>query len=125
MKKQLILGLGLALASSGALAQEELGFDDWDTDASGAIEEQEWNAGLEENGVFGGWDANDDDILDENEWNETGLGVGFGDWETDGEAGLTEDEFGTGLYQEYDADGDGAWSEEEWGEAEELGWFDW
>lgn len=123
MKKELIFGIGLALASTGALAQE-LGFNDWDADANGVINQSEWNSGLAQNDLFGTYDANDDGVLDEQEWGDIGTNLGFNEWETDNQEGISENEFGTGLWGEYDADQSGDWAENEWDDADEEGWFD-
>jgi hypothetical protein len=78
MKKELIFGLSLALASSVALAQEE-GFGLWDTDTDGFLNEEEFGAaGV--GGDFGEWDGDGDGLISEDEW---GLGE---------EEGLTEEE---------------------------------
>jgi hypothetical protein len=71
-------------------------FADYDTDTSGYIDQSEFGAG---------WD---------NEY--------YSQWDTDGDAALTEDEYATGLYGRADANQDQVITVEEEGWFE--GWFD-
>ena len=86
----------LSLMASPALAQ----FADWDADASGAVDQEEWGTGFGENDEFTSWDANEDGTLD-------------------------EEEYESGVFNSYDADESGDLSEEEYGEYEEEedDWF--
>ncbi|MEH6671905.1 hypothetical protein [Halopseudomonas sp.] len=104
MNWQKVLG-GIALASAlaGASATASADYEAWDTDGDGFIEYSEWDAGYDYDPLYTTWD-------------------------TDGDGMLTDDEWGTGLYNSYDADNDGVWSEEEnahfMDDAGEEGWLD-
>lgn len=63
------------------------------------------------------WDANADGVIDQEEfttgWNDVGA---YGEWDADGDGSLTEEEFNAGLYNGYDADDSGAIEEPEFGD---------
>ena len=79
--------LALALAASPAYAQE---LGEWDADASGALNEEEFNAGFGESGVYDAWDADRDGALTEDEFN---AGV-FGGYDRNDDGMIDEPEFG-------------------------------
>ncbi|MDY8110808.1 hypothetical protein U0C82_16835 [Fulvimarina sp. 2208YS6-2-32] len=79
----------LAIGSGAAFAQEA--YSDWDTDGTAGINQEEFNTGFGEGGVYDSWDANSD-------------------------GSLTEDEFNAGVYDGYDADDSGALEEPEFGD---------
>ena len=87
----------LSLMAAPAMAQEDNGFGDWDADASGAVDEQEWGEGFGENDEFGTWDENDDQALDEEEY-ESGV---YSTYDEDESGDLSESEF-----REYEEDED-------------------
>ncbi|MEO3433870.1 hypothetical protein [Inquilinus sp. CAU 1745] len=89
-------GFALALmAATPAMAQEA--YDDWDADANGTLEMEEFNTGFYDNGVFDSWDMDDDGLL-------------------------SEDEFGEGVYNGYDVDDSGVLEEPEFGDyGDDLG----
>ena len=71
------------------------------------------------------WDANDDAVVDESEFaagfGEEGV---YGEWDEDGDGALSEDEFNAGVYGMYDEDDSGDWNEEEYNDYEEEDdWF--
>lgn len=82
-KMAAIGAVAIAAMSTSALAQE------WDMDGDGMLNQDEWNTG----------------------WNESGV---FNDWDGDGDGMLTSDEFNTGVYGGYDRDGDGMLNDEEY-----------
>lgn len=96
MKTTTAAGFALALMTAApAMAQEA--YDDWDADASGALEMEEFNTGFYDNGVFDAWDADDDGLL-------------------------SEDEFGEGVFDGYDIDDSGVLEEPEFGDyGDDLG----
>ncbi|WP_119681631.1 EF-hand domain-containing protein [Indioceanicola profundi] len=47
-------------------------FADWDADASGWLDEDEFTSGVEEAGLFGDWDMNADGLISADEWNTAG-----------------------------------------------------
>lgn len=63
------------------------------------------------------WDANDDGILDNDEFN-TGFGEAgvYDSWDGDGDGALSEDEFNAGVFGGYDKDDSGAIEEPEFGD---------
>jgi len=66
---------------------------------------------------MGEWDANADGLVDQEEfntaWGDTGT---YGAWDRDGDGSLTKEEFNAGLYDGYDADDSGAIEEPEFGD---------
>lgn len=123
MKKELIFGLSLALASTGAFAAE-WGFNEWDGDGDGALTEEEFGAGFENAGLFNTWDENGDGVLAEDEWSNIGVDADYASWDENGDGALAEDEFETGLYNTWDDNADGVIGAEEWDDAGDEGWFD-
>ena len=96
MKRNWIHGIGgtlvvFSLLSAGGAFAQDNGFNDWDADGSGTIDYEEWDTGFDDEGVFDSWDANDDNMLD-------------------------DQEYGEGIYNTYDADESGDWSEDEYGD---------
>ena len=88
-------GIGTAIAN-------ELGYDDWDTDASGVIESSEFDTGFGDVGIYDRWDADNDGLL-------------------------SEDEFNEGVFGRYDVNDDGVLDDNEyasWAEEEERGFWD-
>lgn len=79
----------------------------------------------QDDGWFDDWDTDGDATITESEFNE-----GFGDaglfdsWDEDDDDALADDEFSAGLFDSWDVDDDDALSEDEWNEVEEEGWFD-
>jgi hypothetical protein len=81
-------------------------------------------------GLFGSYVSNDDGLFDEEE-RKVGYvsSDDYGVWDADGAAGLTENEFGTGLgsegiYEASDTDRDGLLSKDEFGMGR-FGGYDW
>lgn len=64
-------------------------FDDWDADSDGAVNADEYEAGISDSGWWDDWDTNNDNYLN-------------------------EDEFGDGMYSYYDEDDDYRWGGNEW-----------
>jgi hypothetical protein len=82
----------------------------WDTDQSGTIEEDEFQAG-----AFEHWDADRDGLLDQDEF----YAGAYDSWDTDRDGLLSDEEFGAGTaawrgdsdlgdFGAWDADGDGS-----------------
>ncbi len=72
----------LACLTVPAFAQQDEGFESWDTDSDGSIGQVEFN----------------------NQFSETEL---FEDWDTDGDGFLSERELGYALFEGYDKDDSG------------------
>lgn len=83
--KTLMTGAALALLLSGPALAAEM---EWDTDADAQIDEAEFQAGLEDDGVYDRWDEDADGML-------------------------SEDEFGRGMFSVFDDDEDGIMNEPE------------
>lgn len=97
-------------------------YDEWDIDANQELSEDEFYSG-----VYDLWDENDDALLDESEWNNQANNwfaeaqYNLTDWDTDGEEGLTEEEFvngfrETGLYTQWNQNQDNLIDENEFAE---------
>ena len=91
----------------------------WDTNKDGLISKEEYATGNTEwereyRDSFDDWDANDDKVLDIEEYaaamNQTGV---FGDWDADQDGAYSETELHNGLFNSYDTDDDGLLSNEE------------
>jgi len=84
---------GIALATSfgiSAPAFAEIGdFNEWDQDQSGVVEFNEWDAGFNDENTLTSWDSDSDGMLSNNE-------------------------FGEGVFESYDADNSGDWNDEEY-----------
>lgn len=97
-------------------------FNQWDSDADGYLNDDEYAVGNsaweEEYGDhFDAWDANDDNLLDAEEYtaglSDSGL---YGDWDTDGDGLYSDEEVNEGLFNSYDTDDDGFVSDDEYNE---------
>ncbi|HDZ55687.1 MAG TPA: hypothetical protein ENI17_12425 [Pseudomonas xinjiangensis] len=88
---QTVLGGVAVTAACGILPAHaaDNGFGDWDTDSSGMIDQTEWDAGYADKTYIGSWNADSDE--------RTNVG--------------TRSE----VYEKYDVDSSGDWSEEEYG----------
>lgn len=65
--KTLMTGAALALLLSAPAMADMM---DWDTNADTQIDEAEFGAGLQGDGVYGRWDADADGMLSEDEFND-------------------------------------------------------
>lgn len=101
--------LALSSALAVALPAGAQVTTDWDADASGGISRNEWVTGMRDSDTFGTWDANGDEMI------ESG-------------------EFGGGLFDRFDEDGDGLLTRTEWedgfgtwqgADAEDLDYANW
>ena len=106
--------LTLALVSSAAFADM-----DWDGDADGLLDGDEFSEGFNTEDRFGAFDSNADGLLDGDEF-----GARMGDedmaaYDGDGDGMLDNDEFTQGAYNRYDANRDGMIEESEFGEADD------
>lgn len=94
---------------------------DWDTNADGQIDREEFNAAMQsDSGTFTALDTDQSGALSEDEFN-AGLNpdasepLAFGDWDTDQNSELSQDEFDEGAFTSFDADESGALSMDEVG----------
>lgn len=94
------LASALTGASAAAVAAEPIA---WDTDGDGMLEYAEWDTNYDYDPIYALWD-------------------------TDKSGSLSNEEFGTGLFNSYDADGDGKLNKEEYAhfmdDAGDDGWLD-
>lgn len=113
-----LLMLGFSACSSATEENREYG--DVDIDGDQRLDEGEFNNAWTETRYYGRWDVNNDSYIDEAEWTEgrdrymgdyTGA---MGDWDTDADQRLSEDEFRRGIYGYHDRDQDRMISEEEY-----------
>ncbi|WP_421684133.1 hypothetical protein HKW98_06880 [Stutzerimonas urumqiensis] len=81
-----------SLVLAGAFAAPAMAddFDAWDTDKSGGLSYQEWDAGFDEESLVKKWDDNGDSFI-------------------------SDKEFGENIYRSYDADKSSYWEENEYG----------
>ena len=123
--------ISTAILAAGPAAAQVI--EDWDSNGDGTLSQEEWNAGLSERGVFSEWDADGDGSLTSGEF----AGGIFGRFDEDGDGTLTSAEWDAGFdqwygeqavdldYSEWDANGNGELTEEEFTTAfEEEGLFE-
>lgn len=112
-----VLVLAFTACSPGS---EERAYGDWDEDANTTLDEREFGNAWGESGYYDRWDTNSDGFLDDTEWtagrdeNLEGYNGVLGDWDTDADNRLNEDEFRRGVYGFYDRDRDNMINEEEY-----------
>lgn len=99
----------VALTLSAAPGLAASAFEVWDADGDGALDQDEFETGMEQIGAFGLFDQDDDEWLDEGEFRDVGVGNGnlFDEWDLNDNHFLDENEFLTGVFGHYDAEGDG------------------
>ncbi len=126
-KSTLLSAVAFALmffSISSCKVSEEEGYSRWDADSNSMIDSNEFQTAWGEAGYYARWDANRDNFIEESEWNagrnsymrdfnEDQLGA-FSEWDADGDGRLTEDEFRDGTFRVYDADQDGNLSDAEY-----------
>lgn len=94
-------------------------YNDWDADGNGEFNENELNEG-----IFNTYDENDDNMMDENEFNTWNTAWGgeyennWDAWDANDDNMLDTEEYNAGIgeagvYNEWDADGNGIYSENE------------
>jgi EF hand len=118
MKTFMMSSAAALLIAGTALAQS-----DWDANADGSIDREEFSAGLGEN-AYGSWDTDQDGMLSREEY-EAGVEMqddadSFGtwderysEWDADADEMLSRDEYEEGLWSAFDADADDMWNDEE------------
>lgn len=120
MKTFMMTSAAALLVAGTAFAQS-----DWDANADGKIDREEFRAGMSQNeNVFGTWDADGDGVLSREEY-DAGVAAQddadtYGSWdERFGERELadpdrmTAEEYTEGLWTAFDTDADDLWSDEE------------
>jgi EF hand len=118
MKMFMMSSAAALLIAGTALAQS-----DWDTNADGMVDSEEFAAGMGDN-AFGEWDADGDGMLSRAEYeagveaSEDAESMGtwddrYSEWDADEDEMLSGEEYSTGLFGAFDSDADEMWSEEE------------
>jgi len=101
--KKILGRIALASAFAGASTAAVADWEAWDTDGDGLIEYTEWDTNYDYDPIYTSWDTDEDGLLSDDEWD-------------------------TGLFNAYDADGDGVWNEDEnahfMDDAGDEGWLD-
>ncbi|MDV6317488.1 hypothetical protein [Chromohalobacter sp. HP20-39] len=120
MRKEMIFGIALALASTGAFAS----FSSQDADGNGKVSKDEFYGAVSDQGKFSDWDLNGDGLIDEDEFNELGYDWDYDTWDANSDGYLDSGEFYDGIYTTYDANEDGHWDDGEWDDAGDDGWLD-
>lgn len=110
-------------AAEALAADLEAAFDDVDADSDGTVSQENWESWWEENDWFSNWDLDADGYVDENEFATRLEGRAFGEefdtslfaqWDEDGDERLGEDEFRSSLFDWMDEDDDDALDTDEW-----------
>lgn len=73
----------VAAVLAGPAPAQELTWDDWDGNGDGQVDQDEFSAGMQQQGAFARWDS-------------------------DGDKRLTEEEFARGMFRDYDVNSDDA-----------------
>lgn len=120
MRKEVILGLALALGSTGAFAS----FSSQDANSNGQISKDEFYGVVSDNGKFADWDLDNDGLIENGEFSKLDYDWDFDTWDANADGFLDSGEFYDGYYGTYDANEDGHWDEGEWDDAGENGLFD-
>lgn len=97
-------------------------FTRWDRDTNRDLSEEEFGAGVDEGTQWSRWDSDANRSLSEEEfgtsfgqeeWYEEG---NFGEWDTNGDGELSREEWQTGVFRALDENGDGRIQEDEFPE---------
>lgn len=121
MRKELLLGITLALSSTVAFAAS---FNDYDSNGDGKLTTDEFYGSVSDMGKYSDWDTSGDGLIDENEWNTLGWDYDYDTWDANSDGWLNSGEFYDGIYGTYDENEDGHWNNNEWDDAGDAGMFD-
>lgn len=95
-----ILGAAIAAAFIAAPAFAEVDFSSWDTDGDGSITLAEWDAHIEEEGIFDRLDENGNGIFDVEESDDNLFPYTL-DWDVDDGGLIERQEFTLGTFERY------------------------
>ena len=112
---------------TGAIASADETFESFetaDTDDNGSISKDEFYGLVSDAGIYSDWDYDADGFIEEDEYNEIGLDEDFGAWDVNDDTYLDTDEFYDGYFTTFDEDEDGHWDDLEWDDAGDAGLFD-
>ncbi|MFC0267244.1 hypothetical protein [Kushneria aurantia] len=127
MRKEIILGLALALGSTAAVASS---FDTLDSNGDGSVSKDEFYGSIGDWGTYSDWDTTGDGLIDEDEFDtavadwDSDWTYDYDTWDVNGDGYLDSGEFYDGIYTTWDANEDGHWQNGEWDDAGEAGVWD-
>lgn len=110
MKVNAFFATTLTLMSAPVLA--EIDFSSWDEDGDGAISTEEWNASMDDEGLFDVIDENGNGVLEVEEVDEGFIEYDLA-WDLDASGHIERGEAELGLFNSYDGDGDEQLAEQE------------
>lgn len=122
MPKQLLIALLLAGATGTAAAQTAT-LEDWDSDANGALDAEEFRQGMRQEGWFDAEDDDDDGRIVPTEFGDLGEDE-YGDWDANSDGYLEDIEYETGFFTTWDINDDGLIGGVEWDEGYGRFWAD-
>ena len=125
MRTWIIFATSVLLTGAIASADETFeSFETADTDGNGSISKDEFYGLVSDAGIYSDWDYDADGFIEEDEFNEIGLDEDFGVWDVNDDTYLDTDEFYDGYFTTFDEDEDGHWNDLEWDDAGDAGLFD-
>ena len=125
MRKWVIFATSILFAGGIASADQTFeSFDTADTDDNGSISKDEFYGLVSDAGIYSDWDYDADGFIEEDEYNEIGLDENFGAWDVNDDSYLDTDEFYDGYFTAFDEDENGHWDSLEWDDAGDAGLFD-
>lgn len=125
MRKWVIFATSILFAGGIASADQTFeSFDTADTDDNGSISKDEFYGLVSDAGIYSDWDYDADGFIEEDEYNEIGLDEDFGAWDVNDDTYLDTDEFYDGYFTAFDEDENGHWDSLEWDDAGDAGLFD-
>lgn len=125
MRKQIVLATSILMAGSIASADITFeSFDAADTDNNSKVSKDEFYGLVSDAGIFADWDYDADGFIEENEYADIGLDNDFDAWDADDDSYLSSDELYDGYFSTFDEDENGHWNDLEWDDAGDAGLFD-
>lgn len=112
--------LAMVFVAAPAVAQD-CSFDEWDANNDSYLDEDEFFDAYDEVGYYDEWNEDDDDSLSEMEW-ERGIDEHLGaydsgvysDWDLNGDGNVGQEEFQEGLFDLIDDNNDGQIGDDDW-----------
>lgn len=102
---------------------DDIDLSSWDLDEDDYVSREEFNTGMNEQGIFSDWETDEDEVFDEDEWTTT-MYVAYdrnedaewneNEWELFSDTWDENDEWGT--FDDWDINDDDIIDEEEWTE---------
>ncbi|MEE2952332.1 MAG: hypothetical protein VYD57_13950 [Pseudomonadota bacterium] len=88
--KKIVASSAVAMSLIGGAAFAQEAYSDWNTDGTAGINQEEFNSGVGNTGLYDKWDADSDGTLSETEFQD-GL---YGYYDADDNGTIEEPEFG-------------------------------